>query len=138
MKLPTKLSDLLRLSVKDAKACEDDPRYLLNMAYWHEPDPKRNLCFVNTAGAIMAKTLGVPHDELRYPGDFDEDLEKALEAVDEMRRGGIRLTEHDSKRKMAAASKYCRHISYHFNERLCRAPWDIYLEAADYLEREGL
>lgn len=55
--LPDKPSELIRIALKDLRKCEKDPRYKVDMDFWHAPNGKCKVCF---AGAVMAKRLGVP------------------------------------------------------------------------------
>ena len=37
-KLPEKKSELIRLALKNLQECEEDPKYKVNMARWHDLD----------------------------------------------------------------------------------------------------
>jgi hypothetical protein len=64
VKLPDKLSELIRVAVQDMEACRIDPRYKLDMSVWHIP--RDGICRVCMAGAVLAKTCGYP----KYYGSF--------------------------------------------------------------------
>ena len=130
--LPDKPSQLLRLAVKDAQLCQQDPNYRLDMGTWHSP--VGSLCFVCMAGAVMAKTLKLPGDISARPSWSKEDK---LHVINAMREGFLfvgPIPEHlrDVHREFNSivAEGWC--------EDLARADWGTYLKAADYLEGEGL
>ena len=62
--LPDTLHGLLRVGLDDLRLCEADPGYTVDMNHWHLPSKlmKPGTCLVCVAGAVMAKTLGVPPD----------------------------------------------------------------------------
>ena len=128
-KLPEKLSDLLRLAVRDAQACEADPRYVLYMGEWHRRAGAH--CYVCMAGAIMAQTLGADAGANAMPIDFGTSTRMRLRNVDFLRKGDSALLYG----KAEAAGGLIRE---HYNAALGRAPWEIYLQAADMLEKAGL
>ncbi len=57
MKLPDKLSELLKLAIKDLLETEKDKRYSVDMDSWHEYDPRANVCYVCLAGAVITQTI---------------------------------------------------------------------------------
>lgn len=86
--LPSKLSDVIELAVRDLEACEADPRYVVDMNTWHETFPRS--CGVCLAGAVMAKTLETPWRETRVPADFpDDDDWNRLWALNSVRKGHV-------------------------------------------------
>lgn len=127
-KLPKKMSALLRLAVRDAQACESDPRYELHMDTWHSASVEDNgVCFVCMAGAVMAKTQDIPIGKVvAHPTD------SRFYYIDCMRSGKVVGATCE------VAEKFSRIIMPGFIPRLGRADWTTYLRAADYLESEGL
>ena len=96
---PEKLSDLIRLAVKDARRLNPD-RYWPNASIYHQrlvytrwdpdvygPPPLPNACHVCVAGAVIAGTLKVSSDELRSPEDFESAWSGSLYALDYIRSG---------------------------------------------------
>jgi hypothetical protein len=162
-KLPDKLSDLIRLAVKDAQTVAKLPGYKLDMRMWHQPKDD-DTCNVCLAGSVMANTLGADRRESlglynTRPGNIhrwgngkgkfygsESDGNKLL-ALNAVRTGdfnwaathmGVRhgLTQGQWD-EMARASAL---IVGRYRDDLDggRAPWDAYLEAADALEKVGL
>lgn len=84
-KLPDKPSALIRVALRDLEACEKDPRYEIEMDYWHQAN---GVCKVCLAGSVMAKSLGAPPDKSLGSYDFDEDGK--LVALDYFRLGWIK------------------------------------------------
>lgn len=144
-----KQSQLLRLAVKDAQACERSRLYKLSMGTWHTPNGK---CAVCMAGAIMAKTLGVPRTRFSQPGLFEAEVERALHVVNRMRGGGFGPTSSyagcacgeccdvsATPKEALAARRAARDlVAEAFDDRLGRAPWSVYLKAARILSKAGL
>jgi len=84
---PSKPSELIRLALRDLKAVESDPDYVVEMAEWHAPrdDGYCALCF---AGAVMAKSLQMPRDlDYYFKFDFSPAWEAAFEALNGLRSG---------------------------------------------------
>lgn len=141
-RLPDKKSELLRLAVRDAQLCEADPRYVINMMAWHQlghslGDHVANgeRCHVCMGGAVMAKTLGFLIDRPSSPGGLDADTKRKLYSIDDMREGIF----DDKDIKLNARLKELEtYIRDRFDDALARAPWHVYLEVADELERMGL
>ena len=89
----TKLSDMLRLAIKDYRACIADPNYVINMTDWHIPITQdgEKLCSVCLAGAVMAKTCkALPS---YYYVASDHDICSQLRVLDRLRSGDISYTE---------------------------------------------
>lgn len=146
IKLPEKQSALLRLAVKDAQVIEKNKNYKFDMGEWHLPKfdntgKPTGKCTVCLAGAVIANTLKVspkveknPYD-LEYEGHRDTCLK--LRKIDELRGGTIYYTGEDDDR-MEAVETAANLISFNYSDHLGRAPWKIYLKAADILESVGL
>ena len=96
---PEKLSDLIRLAVKDARRLNPD-EYWPNAGIYHErsvytrwdtdvygPLPPPNACHACVAGAVIAGTLKVSPDVEASPGDFDHGWEGSLFALESIRSG---------------------------------------------------
>lgn len=85
--LPDKPSELIRVALFDLEACERDPLYRVEMDDWHAP--KNGVCEVCLAGATLAKRFNAPRDEHLDPGDFGNDVEEKLYALNEFRVGFV-------------------------------------------------
>jgi len=81
--LPSRVSDLIRLAIKDLEVCEADPLYEIDLSYWHMYDQKNKVCLVCLAGALMAKSLGVEYKENRYPTGEVEPQLRLIDAIRE-------------------------------------------------------
>ncbi len=149
VKLPNKLSELLRLAVRDAQAVEANPLYRLDMAVYHEPianedeetGERTEYCAVCMAGAVMANTLGADPDCETGPSEFGET--EQLYAIDNLRSGDLddafaSLDLDPDPAQEAAADAASELIRKGYDCYLGRAPWPVYLEAADILAKAGL
>lgn len=95
--LPDTLSGLLEVALRDLEAVEADPNYRVNMQVWHQFSESTLCCEVCLAGAVMAKSLGLPPDG--RTGDMglwetEErkhllSLERKLNALDSLRKGQV-------------------------------------------------
>lgn len=83
-RLPNKPSELLKLALSDMELVEQDPRYKIDMGFWHMPI--KNKCVVCLAGSVMAKTLKIPPKKEKEPYDMLEIREKLL-MIDRLRKG---------------------------------------------------
>jgi hypothetical protein len=158
--LPNKLSALLRLAVQDAQKCEAMPaEYELRMSYWHTPR-SGGPCQVCMAGAVMAQSLGFERDRLINQGPLRFENGAALMAIDDLRTGNV----HEAARRIGVGltdeqQDACERVEQAIRDAYeadgfdgCdydpssddpedfygRAPWPVYLEAADILEAAGL
>lgn len=132
--LPEKASALLRLAVADCRKVAKLKTRRLYMWQWHQPTQidGDEVCEVCMAGAIMDRTLKLDPRKTYTPGAVarlvgDETITGKLCRIDQMRKG------YNTGDALAGAL-----ISDHYNPRLGRAPWRIYLRAAAMLERRGL
>ena len=82
-----KLHELLTIALDDLKKCEADPTYIINMHEWHVPRGEQ--CSICLAGAVMAQSLGAYPSEHRSLFSYDAPLDERLEALDDLRCGGI-------------------------------------------------
>jgi hypothetical protein len=128
--LPEKLSDLLRLAVRDCMTVEKMPDRRLDMETFHWPS--ETVCVVCMAGAVMDRTLGADPDAELGPDDFDRETGKRLHAIDAMRQGELPGWEGPARIEFSDA------IEGDYDRNLNRASWQTYLAAADLLERHGL
>lgn len=138
-KLPTRLSELLRLAVWDCLTLERDKGVRLDMHTWHEPAGKQ--CRVCMAGAIMDQRLNAPRNADLSPTSYPVEF-TFLHAVDAMRLGNLtqaRMIRRIPHTKSAAVDFgfYEIVVPKYVNER-GRTKWGTYLEAADYLQEMGL
>jgi hypothetical protein len=80
--LPTKLSDTLETALSDLELCEKDDKYKVDLDAWHKPSRDeqagKDICSVDLAGAVLAKTLG-------FPPDFDWEPSCAADSPDKSR-----------------------------------------------------
>jgi hypothetical protein len=86
--LPDLPSALIVVALADLAKVEADPRYAVNMSWWHRPKDKSRRCVVCLAGAVMAKTLGSDPTKYLAPYSFDRDVAQKLNALDAFRVGG--------------------------------------------------
>lgn len=96
--LPDKMSDLLKLALKDEAKAERSPRYIMDMDQWHEPDLDWDngkklgfqvSCHVCFAGAVMSFSLGGEWGKTLGPEDFRNGNVQKLHALDMLRRGKV-------------------------------------------------
>ena len=90
--LPDKPSDLVRLALRDMEAAEASPFYVVDQDVWHRPPPPGladGPCRVNSAGCVMAMTLGADRHKNLRPSDFDDNVRRKLLAVDFFRVGEV-------------------------------------------------
>lgn len=84
--LPEKLSDTLKLALKELKACEKDPKVRIDMSYWY--GSRSSGCSVCLAGAVMRNRLDFPVDSNPDLGPSTYNARR-LYALDRLRRGGL-------------------------------------------------
>lgn len=142
-----KLSELLRLSVRDAQAAEA-AGCILDMGTWVEP--KEDGCHVCMAGAVLLQTLGLDRDEYAEPDNEDDDIidaeiSSAMHAINYMRVGHFLSAQEEISGMYGAVSAETRTcleaeqtVLAAYDSYISRAPWETYLEAADILEAGGL
>lgn len=83
-KLPDKPSQLIRVALRDLEKCERSRLYHVDMLDWHRPNGHCRVCL---AGAVMAKSLGVPHNIKISPFDFEGEVMQKLRALNFFRCG---------------------------------------------------
>lgn len=142
-KLPSKLSELLRLAVADAQEIEKTPGYELNMNEWHTFYD--GVCHVCMAGAVIGNTLGVSDTKTIFSlfGTFGEETANRLSAIDDMRTGTLSwrdaVDEFGATISQLEAIESCNDfIGDNVSGFMDRAEWPVYLHAADILEKAGL
>ena len=139
--LPNKPSALLRLAVGDAKKIERTPGYRLNMSVWHTGAGDNSDCEVCLAGSVMACTLKLDRTRSAGPGHADPGIEQKLNFINDMREGNLDAIENavlfDDDGVKDKVNAIGRFISNHYNFGNDRAPWWVYLKAADRLEALG-
>lgn len=106
--LPSKPSDLAELALRDMRKAIGSPHYHINMRVFHKPN---KTCAVCVAGAVMAFTLGVPHNEYLGPGDFPEYIRGKLYAIDCLRSGAVGAAFFDLGRSQEKGEKFDRRIA---------------------------
>lgn len=88
--LPIKLSELIRLAIKDLNKVEKMPDYVVDMGAWHsEHFLYSNICKVCLAGSVMACELKLEHGRLATPYYFNQSLSYKLNALNEVRKYNI-------------------------------------------------
>lgn len=137
-----KLSELLRLAVRDAQAAEA-AGHELNMGTWLETDDNGR-CLVCMAGAVMLQTLGLSKP---LPGGYDlphrHGEENALLAIDNMRTGDFVIAYDGRQCDMTDEQDEALDLAQglvleDYDDVKDRASWETYLKAADVLEAGGL
>ena len=85
---PTKLHELLALALTDHDTIAKNPRYEIDMNYWHVPKGKTT-CNVCLAGCVMVNSLDAVHNQLFYPNDFSAAWSAALMILNDLREGRL-------------------------------------------------
>ncbi|MEM6367804.1 MAG: hypothetical protein AAF851_05810 [Myxococcota bacterium] len=129
-------SRLLRLAVKDAKLCEADPNYIMRMNKWHTWHDHLKRCAVCLAGSVMAKSLDTPLQHTVFSCSEEHGWAYRLDGLRTGDFGHAVAAASVEQRK--AMGRVYRHISDYLDPNKMRAPWAVYLEAADMLEAVGL
>jgi len=87
VKLPEKMSELIRVALVDLVKVEESPDYIVRMENWHKP--RDGVCEVCLAGAVIAKTLKAPSNENCLPSGTSRSIRDKLEALNELRTGEV-------------------------------------------------
>ena len=157
IELPNTLSGLLRVAVNDAKLCEADPKFQLNMSNWveasYEDDSSGNpmQCHVCMAGAVLVQRSGVPLGALYgyVPDDDPGETDRKMVAINDLRVGAVsRAYSHlhgcngfiwfDELPADKAGLVMAARAEIDKTYRGGRASWGSYESAADLLEQAGL
>ena len=138
--LPTTPSELIRAALRDLRAIEADDRYVVDMSRWHGPTMDNHgqaVCQVCLAGAVMAQTLGAPHDLRIYDDDlagYGYDVQGALLALDFFRLGmmtaGLEMLGYEQSDHDVSVAEYDPADPEPFHRQMHRR--------ADYLDSQGL
>ena len=136
IKLPEKLSDCIKLALKDEEKAFNSPLYKINMDVFHRKLNGDDICSVCFAGAVMAGTLEQPTVELD-PCNFDEHTQNRLNALDYIRRGEIStaLDFMGIPEEMHPRPYFMNVTSYESNRKGWRATM---LSIANWLQAQGL
>lgn len=86
-RLPDLPSALIRVAVSDLALCQITPGYIINMTEWHTPT-KSGICQVCLVGSLMAMTYKMPRILSSGPGDFNRKVDKKMDFLDTIRKGG--------------------------------------------------
>jgi hypothetical protein len=144
--LPDKLSDLIDLAVKDARACARSPRFKLNMQRWVEPARRRGgPCRVCMAGSVLVQSLSF--SPRHYWTDAHADAtDGKIFAINDVREGKIQIALNHLKapalttNQALSAGRAAALITddYSGDRDGGRAKWATYLKAARMLREVGL
>lgn len=142
-KLPSKLSRLLVIAVRDSMKVEKMRNRILDMTVWHEPSwDDKPKCTVCMAGAVMDRTLKVDSELNCTPSSTGE--YNQLLAINDMRRANVftalnRLSIYPlTKVQIRTVERVERLIWSDYSMRTNRASWQTYLKAAGILKRVKL
>jgi len=139
-------SDLLRLAVRDARAVSKRPNTQLNM---HAIAQNResygaDVCHVCMAGAVMLKSLGMEPDsknglrkacaDAYAPGTGEE---TPFTRINDLRQGNMCSVVTYGDARNATVKAAGAMIRDKVSSVTLRAPWAVYLRAADLLESVG-
>lgn len=106
--LPSKLSKLIRVALKDEDRAFKSPNYRIDMTVWHGTSYSRGVlrpeCSVCLAGAVMAGTLKVSPSQSESPSSlFEYPISNRLRSLDSVRTGKVAdaLREFNNEQKGA-------------------------------------
>ena len=106
--LPSKLSDLIKLAVKDLTKVEKMPNYSIDMSTWHSIKSIFNeeICSVGFAGSVMACELQIEHGRNAIPFYFTGSLDYKFNALDEIRKYNIQAALMYTEPELFSEKKY--------------------------------
>ena len=120
--IPTTPGALIRAALRDLRACEADDRYIVDMSDCHAPitdDDGRKVCRVGLVGAVLAQTLGEPHDRSISDDDLEQygcETKKLMIALTHFRYGeldlGLFFLYHDQSELSEEWEKYASEVVY--------------------------
>ena len=87
---PTKLSEAIRMALKDQLAVEKNPKIEIDMNTWHtalEGKPKCAVCF---AGAVMHQQFYLTLGSTAYPNSFPLEWRMVFMALNAVRSGRVK------------------------------------------------
>ena len=131
--LPTKLSDLLLLSVSDVRKVRKLKSRRLDMMAFHQPDD--GVCYVCMAGAVMDRTLRADPRKSLIPACYDPATEQALVGIDLMRLGAL---PHPHSFPAHVVAEFGNIVAATYNQERGMATLAAYEKAARFLRRNGL
>jgi hypothetical protein len=139
--LPSTLSGLLTLAVRDAKAVSKLKRYRLDM--WSLHTPQGGATYVCMAGAVMARTLKADRKTDCGLDIYGRATRWRLFAIEYMRIGEFDIAARNlglvtSGDDTAALGDCIEMVSRAYRADTGRAPWRVYLRAAALLKKAGL
>lgn len=140
MKLSDKPSELILQALEDLEWVEAQPeKYVIDMSEWHLPVGGK--CEVCMAGSIMARRLGIHHDESVTACSFPLNTGNKLNAINELRLGNIsgafECLELDMPELPDQYDEYWR-MSPMSNEPGLREEWKLHMQdLAGILAAEG-
>lgn len=143
-KLPDKLSKLLQVAMEDLELCENDPRYVIDMRDWHNPNGQ---CAVCLAGSVMAKSLGEdPNDPYVSINNYNSELQNKMLALNNIRCGEFALAFNNLDHDFTATTLPDDYVDFtgvysslaHLS-RNDRPEWKLHMQSIiGILEAEGL
>lgn len=145
--LPTKLSDLLELAVKDSTTVLRKKNFKEDQGAWYCKSGRT--CYVCMAGAIMANTLKLAPAKSIFdmPDGYNNDA-RALNSVNAMREGRFTVAYELanncfvptglSDSQYVTLKEVSWLVSSNFSESRGRAPWATYRKAVKILREAGL
>lgn len=83
--LPDKPSELIRIGVRDLRACAADANYVVDLDVWHRPD-RQGRCLVGLAGAVMAQSGKASIKRSLFPIDYALPVQRKLWAIHYLQR----------------------------------------------------
>lgn len=91
--LPSKMSALLEMALKDLLKAEDNPKLKIDMKVWHTPlnDGKKSYCAVCLVGSVLVSKKMIHRGKVYYSdsGLISKGNEAKLDAINALRTGEI-------------------------------------------------
>jgi hypothetical protein len=134
---PKKLSEAMRMALKDLYDVELDPRYTVSMGDWHKSSlvTADGSCAVCFAGAVMAKTIATRTTKTTNPwDDYPESWARVFNALNLVRDGEVGAAL-DGMGLLKGNTKNFQVVRYEIDKFKWRK--DMHMILA-YLERQGL
>lgn len=143
-KLPDKWSDLL--AVADAVAASKTPGVRLAMGDWLFRNKDRKTCEVCMAGAVMLRKLkcgksqDIAGNEYFNPSNFGQTVEEKMWLINSVRDGSVGCASWttDAQDRVIDDVNSLIRANYNYALDQGRAPWPVYLMAANMLRNAGL
>ncbi len=121
--LPSKLSDLIDVALRDLELCEANPKININMSVWYEKYHSKDYCSVCLAGAVLLQTLpkalveGIKLNDYWCSDIFEMDgknqrLEAKLCALDNIRMGEVHRALVNLGLVEEGSDNFYRYIEY--------------------------